>query len=92
MNDRLDIEVDLYNALKASGIDKPKILMIEVWIGTNLLAPNVAQYHDNDFVSKVRDLIEDMILNDKYDRMTHRVYRHIYRTMEELKLGAQHLR
>jgi 2-dehydropantoate 2-reductase len=50
MQNGLNVEVDLYNALKASGIDKPKILTTAVWIGTNLLAPNVVQH--NDFVSK----------------------------------------
>ena len=51
MQNGLNIEVDLYNALKANGIDKPKILTAAVWIGTNLLAPNVVQH--NDFVSKL---------------------------------------
>ena len=50
MQNGLNVEVDLYNALNASGIDKPKILSTAVWIGTNLLAPNVVQH--NDFVSK----------------------------------------
>ena len=50
MQNGLNIEVDLYNALNANGIDKPKILSTAVWIGTNLLAPNVVE--NDDFVSK----------------------------------------
>jgi 2-dehydropantoate 2-reductase len=51
MQNGLNVEVDLYNALKTAGIDNPKILSTAVWIGTNLLAPNVVQH--NDFVSTV---------------------------------------
>ena len=49
MQNGLNVEVDLYNALKKAGIDNPKIISTAVWIGTNLLAPNVVQH--NDFVS-----------------------------------------
>ena len=48
MQNGLNVEVDLYNALKLAGVDNPKILSTAVWIGTNLLAPNVVQH--NDFV------------------------------------------
>ena len=54
MQNGLNVEVDLYNALKTAGIDNPKILSTAVWIGTNLLAPNVVQH--NDFVSTFRYL------------------------------------
>lgn len=50
MQNGLGVEVDLYNALKVNGLDKPRILTTAVWIGTNLVAPNVAQH--NEFVSK----------------------------------------
>lgn len=66
MQNGLNIEVDLYDALKASGIDKPKILSTAVWIGTNLLAPNVVQH--NDFVSKAffsYSLLRYMILKER---------------------------
>ena len=52
MQNGLNVEVDLYNALKTAGIDNPKILSTAVWIGTNLLAPNVVQH--NTFVSTFR--------------------------------------
>jgi 2-dehydropantoate 2-reductase len=52
MQNGLNVEVELYNALKAGGVDKPKILSTAIWIGTNLLAPNVVQH--NDFVSELR--------------------------------------
>ena len=54
MQNGLNVEVDLYNALEANGIDKPKILTAAVWTGTNLLAPNVVQH--NYFVSKLTTL------------------------------------
>ena len=50
MQNGLNVEVDLYNALKIAAVDNPKILSA-VWIGTNLLAPNVVQH--NDFVSTI---------------------------------------
>lgn len=51
MQNGLNVEVNLYDALRAGGIDKPKIITSAVWIGTNLLAPNVVQH--NDFVSNL---------------------------------------
>jgi 2-dehydropantoate 2-reductase len=51
MQNGLNVEVDLYNALKIAGIDNPKILSTAVWIGTNLLAPNVVQHNDFDRVT-----------------------------------------
>jgi 2-dehydropantoate 2-reductase len=44
----LNVEVDLYNALKELGKGDPSIISTALWIGTNLLAPNVVQH--NDFV------------------------------------------
>jgi 2-dehydropantoate 2-reductase len=46
MQNGLNVEVDLYNALKLAGVDNPKILSTAVWIGTNLLEPNVVQHSD----------------------------------------------
>lgn len=51
MQNGLNVEVELYNALKAGGVDKPKILSTAIWIGTNLLAPNVVQHNDFDRVT-----------------------------------------
>jgi len=51
MQNGLNVEVDLYNALKAAGIDNPKIISTAVWIGTNLLAPNVVQHNEFDRVT-----------------------------------------
>jgi 2-dehydropantoate 2-reductase len=45
----LNVEVDLYNSLKALGRGEPSIISTAVWIATNLLAPNVVKH--NDFVS-----------------------------------------
>ena len=45
----LNVEVDLYNSLKALGKGEPSIISTAVWIGTNLLAPNVVEH--NEFVS-----------------------------------------
>lgn len=45
----LNVEIDLYNSLKALGRGEPSIISTAVWIGTNLLAPNVVEH--NDFVS-----------------------------------------
>ena len=44
----LNVEVDLYNALKELGKGDPSIISTALGIGTNLLAPNVVQH--NDFV------------------------------------------
>jgi len=51
MQNGLNVEVDLYNALKTASIDNPKILSTAVWIGTNLLAPNVVQHNSFDRVT-----------------------------------------
>jgi 2-dehydropantoate 2-reductase len=45
----LNVEVDLYNSLKALGRGEPSIISTAVWIATNLLAPNVVEH--SDFVS-----------------------------------------
>ena len=82
MQNGLNVEVDLYNALKAAGIDNPKILSTAVWIGTNLLAPNVVQH--NDFVSRLRYLARTRRpqIETYQDRVTLGVYRHMDRTTE----------
>ncbi|KIM41423.1 hypothetical protein M413DRAFT_27779 [Hebeloma cylindrosporum] len=46
----LNVEVDLYNSLKALG-GEPSIISTAVWIGTNLLAPNVVEHSDFDRVT-----------------------------------------
>jgi len=51
MQNGLNVEVNLYNTLKAGGVDKPKILTSAVWIGTNLSAPNFVQHNDFDRVT-----------------------------------------
>ena len=40
----LNVENDLYHALKALGQDKPRIIGSSIYIGTNLLAPDVVQH------------------------------------------------
>jgi len=45
----LNVEVDLYNSLKALGRGEPTIISTAVWILTNLLTPNVVEH--GDFVS-----------------------------------------
>ena len=82
MQNGLNVEVDHYNALKAAGIDNPKILSTAVWIGTNLLAPNVVQH--NDFVSRLRYLARTRRhqIETYQDRVTLGVYRHMDRTTE----------
>ena len=42
----LNVEVDLYNSLKALGRGEPSIISIAVWILTNFLAPNVVEHSD----------------------------------------------
>ncbi|KAF8960909.1 6-phosphogluconate dehydrogenase [Flammula alnicola] len=44
----LNVEVDLYNAIKALGKGDPSIISTALWIGTNLLAPNVVEHNDFD--------------------------------------------
>lgn len=47
----LNVEVDLYNALKELGNGDPSIISTALGIGTNLLAPNVVQHNDFDRVT-----------------------------------------
>ena len=44
----LNVEVDLYDAIKALGRGDPSIISTALWIGTNLLGPNVVEH--NNFV------------------------------------------
>lgn len=46
----LNVEVDLYNAIKALGRGDPSVISTALWIGTNLLGPNVVEH--NNFVSR----------------------------------------
>jgi 2-dehydropantoate 2-reductase len=82
MQNGLNVEVDLYNALKTAGIDNPKILSTAVWIGTNLLAPNVVQH--NNFVSTFRYFARTRRsqIETYQDRVTLGVYRHKDRTTQ----------
>lgn len=45
----LNVEIDLYEALNKLGKGSPSIISTALYIGTNLLAPNVVEH--NDFVS-----------------------------------------
>ncbi|PPQ77923.1 hypothetical protein CVT25_015398 [Psilocybe cyanescens] len=48
----LNVEMDLYKALKThSQTDNPKIISTALWIGTNLLMPNVVEHSDFDRLS-----------------------------------------
>ncbi len=42
----LNVEADLYDALKALNQGEPKIIGSSVYIGTNLLAPDVVQHSE----------------------------------------------
>jgi 2-dehydropantoate 2-reductase len=42
----LNVEVDLYNAIKALDKGEPSIISTALWIGTNLVAPNVVEHGD----------------------------------------------
>lgn len=44
----MNVEVDLYHAIKALGKDEPKIIGTSLYIGTNLLAPDLVDH--NSFV------------------------------------------
>lgn len=44
----LNVERDLYDAIKKLGKDEPKVIGSALWIGTNLLAEDVVEH--NDFV------------------------------------------
>lgn len=48
MQNGLNVEVDLYNAIKALNKGEPKIISTAVYIGANLLQPNLVEH--NDFV------------------------------------------
>jgi len=48
MQNGLNVEVDLYEALKDLKGKEPSVISTAVWIGTNLKAPNVVEH--NDFV------------------------------------------
>ncbi|KAF9523773.1 hypothetical protein CPB83DRAFT_774909 [Crepidotus variabilis] len=72
----LNVEVDLYNALKeAQPSLKPSILSTAVWIGTNLSTPNTVEHNDfdrvtlgvyrhEDFVTSKNSTDEDALLQD----------------------------
>jgi len=47
----LNVEVDLYNALKELGKGEPKIISTAIYIGTNLLDDNVVRHNDFDRIS-----------------------------------------
>lgn len=40
----LNVEVDMYQAVRALGKGSPRIVSGAVWIGTNLAAPNVVEH------------------------------------------------
>jgi len=46
MQNGLNVEMDLYEAVEKLGKGKPSILSCAVWIGTNLSAPNVVEHSD----------------------------------------------
>ncbi|GLB39887.1 putative ketopantoate reductase PanE/ApbA C terminal [Lyophyllum shimeji] len=71
----LNVEVDLYNALKKLGKGEPKIVSTALWIGTNLLEPHIVEhgnfdrlsigmYRYNDFTTEVNSPKEAAILED----------------------------
>ncbi|KDR77133.1 hypothetical protein GALMADRAFT_120230 [Galerina marginata CBS 339.88] len=47
----LNVEVDLFNSLKALPGGDPRIISTALWIGTNLLEPNVVEHNDFDRVT-----------------------------------------
>ncbi|KAF8153049.1 6-phosphogluconate dehydrogenase [Crassisporium funariophilum] len=51
MQNGLNVEVDLFNAINDLGKGAPSILSTAVWIGTNLLAPNVVEHNEFDRVT-----------------------------------------
>ncbi|KAF8888888.1 ketopantoate reductase PanE/ApbA-domain-containing protein [Infundibulicybe gibba] len=66
----LNVEVDLYHSLRSLNIGPPKIVSAAVYIGTNLLAPNVVEhnhfgrlalgvYRHNDYTTTVNTPEED---------------------------------
>jgi 2-dehydropantoate 2-reductase len=44
----INVEKDIYAALEAKGSEDPKVVSTALWVGTNLLEPNVVEH--NDFV------------------------------------------
>ncbi|CAA7266205.1 unnamed protein product [Cyclocybe aegerita] len=75
MQNGLNVEVDLYNAVKTLGKGDPSLVSTAVWIGTNLKAPNVVEHNDfdrvtlgayrhNDFTTTVNSPQETALLND----------------------------
>ena len=51
MQNGLNVEKDLYHAITALGKGEPRIISSSVFIGTNLIAPNVVGH--NDFVGNL---------------------------------------
>ncbi|KAF9260686.1 6-phosphogluconate dehydrogenase C-terminal domain-like protein [Marasmius fiardii PR-910] len=47
----LNVEVDLYRTIKRLGNGEPKVIGTSLYIGTNLLAPDVVEHNDFDRVS-----------------------------------------
>jgi len=71
----LNVETDLYNAIKDIGQGEPRIVGTALWIGTNLLEPNVIEhggfdritigmYRHKDFTTTVNTPQETAILED----------------------------
>ncbi|KAF9467173.1 6-phosphogluconate dehydrogenase [Collybia nuda] len=71
----LNVEVDLYQALKGLGKGEPRIVSTALWIGTNLVEANVVEhghfdrvtlgmYRYNDFTTKVNTPDEAAIAED----------------------------
>ncbi|KAL1760776.1 ketopantoate reductase PanE/ApbA-domain-containing protein [Schizophyllum commune] len=75
MQNGLNVEKDLYNAIKALGKGEPRIISSSVFIGTNLIAPNVVGHNDfdrvtlgiyrhNDFTTTTNTPAEQALLDD----------------------------
>ncbi|RDB23726.1 hypothetical protein Hypma_009443 [Hypsizygus marmoreus] len=71
----LNVEADLYHALINLGKGKPSIVSTAVWIGSNLLEPNVVEhnhfdkvtlgvYRHNDFTAETNTPAEAALLED----------------------------
>ncbi|KAF8960910.1 ketopantoate reductase PanE/ApbA C terminal-domain-containing protein [Flammula alnicola] len=71
----LNVEADLYNAIKALGKGDPSIISTALWIFTNLLVPNVVEhnnydrlvlgvYRPEDYTTMVNSLEESSLLKD----------------------------
>ncbi|KAF8062298.1 ketopantoate reductase PanE/ApbA-domain-containing protein [Lyophyllum atratum] len=71
----LNVEVELYNALKQLGKGEYKIVSTALWIGTNLLEPNVVEhanfdrvtlgiYRYKDFTTEINTPEEASVLED----------------------------